>query len=111
MSIGIIVPGVSSTILLMLLGIYPTYLASVSSVYLPILLPMGIGLILGSIFFMKLTRFLLDKFYAQTFYSIIGFTLGSIFVLIPNINFGIEYIISILCIILGFLLFNLTNKK
>lgn len=111
MSIGIIVPGVSSTILLMLLGIYPVYLASVSSVYLPILFPLGIGVILGSLFFMKLTRFLLDKFYAQTFYSIIGFTAGSIFVLIPEMSFNIDFVIFVLCVILGFLLFNLTNKK
>ena len=81
MSIGVIVPGVSSTIILMLLGVYSAYLTSVSSVYLPILVPMGIGLIIGSLIFMKITKVLLNKFYAQTFYTIIGFTLGSIFVI------------------------------
>lgn len=75
MSIGVVVPGVSSTIILMLLGVYTTYLSSVSSIYLPILIPIGIGLIIGGITFMKLTKFMLDKFYAQTFYTIIGFTL------------------------------------
>lgn len=56
MSIGVIVPGVSSTIILMLLGVYSAYLTSVSSVYLPILVPMGIGLIIGSLIFMKITK-------------------------------------------------------
>lgn len=111
MSIGIIVPGISSTILLMLLGIYPIYLSSVSSIYLPILIPMGIGVILGGFFFMKLTRFLLNKFYAQTFYSIIGFTIGSIFVLMPGFNFYVDYFIFALCIILGFFIFNLASRK
>lgn len=111
MSIGIIVPGVSSTIILMLLGVYPIYLTSVSSFYLPILIPMSIGVILGSLIFMRLTRFLLDKFYAKTFYSIIGFTIGSIFVFAPKINSCIEIIISILGIILGFLIFNLINRN
>ena len=74
MSIGIVVPGISSTIILMLLGVYSTYLTSISALYLPILLPMGIGLLLGSFIFMKLTKICLDKFYAQTFYTIIGFT-------------------------------------
>lgn len=106
MSIGIIVPGVSSTIILMLLGVYHTYLISVSSIYLPVLIPIVIGLILGSIVFMKLTKFLLDNFYAQTFYSIIGFTLGSIFVLLPDISFYIQGLICILCIVLGILCFN-----
>ena len=39
MSIGVIVPGVSSTIILMILGVYSTYLYSVSNIYLPILVP------------------------------------------------------------------------
>ena len=37
MSIGIIVPGISSTIILMILGIYSIYLKSVAVLYLPVL--------------------------------------------------------------------------
>ena len=85
MSAGVIVPGVSSTLILMLLGIYESYLFSVSTIYLPFLIPLCIGLFIGSIVFMKITKFLLDNFYAQTFFVIIGFTLGSIFVLYPRI--------------------------
>ena len=109
MSIGIIVPGISSTIILMLLGVYSIYLSSVSSVYLPILIPLGLGVILGGILFMKLTHFLLDKFYAQTFYCIIGFTIGSILVLIPELGSGIDFLIFALCVFLGFSVFNLAN--
>ncbi len=104
MSVGIIVPGVSSTIILMLFGIYPVYLSSISSLYLPILIPIGIGIIFGSLVFMKLTRFLLNNYYVQTFYTIIGFTLGSIFVLIPEMSFGTDLLIFALCVSLGFVL-------
>ena len=101
MSVGIIVPGVSSTIILMLMGVYSTYLSSISCLYFPVLIPMGIGLILGCLMCMKLTKFLLTHFYAQTFYSIIGFTLGSIFVLFPNVGFNLNGLICVLCIFLG----------
>lgn len=111
MSIGVVVPGVSNTIILMLLGVYPIYLSSVSSVYLPFLIPLAIGLIIGGLIFMKITRFLLNRFYAQTFYSIIGFTLGSILVLIPEMSFGIETVIFVLCILLGFIIFNFLGAK
>ena len=104
MSIGIIVPGVSSTIILMLLGVYSTYLSSVSYIYLPVLLPMAIGLILGGIVWMFATKFLLKNFYGPTFYSIIGFTLGSIVILYPEISSILEIIVSILCIIIGFII-------
>lgn len=85
MSAGVIVPGVSSTLILMLLGVYESYLFSVSTIYLPFLIPLCIGLFIGAIVFMRITKFLLDKFYVQTFFVIIGFTLGSIFVLYPRI--------------------------
>ena len=107
MSIGVIVPGVSSTVILMLIGVYNSYISSISSLHFPILIPLGIGLILGSIIFMKITNFLLENFYIQTFYTIIGFTLGSIFVLFPNIQFDLNGLICIICISIGCLIINL----
>ncbi len=87
MSVGIVVPGVSSTVILMCLGLYSNYLAAIASINLSILFPMGIGLILGCLLFLKLIQFLLNRFYPQTFYAIIGFVLGSILVLFPNLHF------------------------
>lgn len=110
MSLGIIVPGVSSTIILMLLGVYPIYLQSIANIYLPILVPMGIGLIVGSILIMKLTKKLLEKYYGETFYSIIGFTIGSIFVLLPQRMTLLEIIICMLCIILGIWISTIPNS-
>lgn len=111
MSVGIVVPGISSTVILMLMGVYSTYLASISTLYFPVLIPVGLGLILGCFIFMKLTNFLLNNFYEKTFYSIIGFSLGSILVLMPDISFDLSAIISLLCVLLGFLLFSLFGKK
>ena len=84
MSIGVVIPGVSSTLILMLLGVYSTYIDAISSFNLPLLFSLGIGLSFGCIIFMKVIKFLLDKFYMQTFFFIIGFTIGSIFVLYPR---------------------------
>lgn len=109
MSVGIVVPGVSSTIILMLLGVYSVYLQSVANLYLPVLIPLGIGLILGSIIVMKLTKKLLEMYYSQTFYSIIGFTIGSIFVLLPQGMTMIEQVLCVLCIILGVYISHIPN--
>lgn len=102
MSIGVVVPGVSSTIILMLLGVYSIYLNSISTLSFNILIPMGIGLILGSFVFMKLIKILLDKFHNITFSGIIGFSLGSIFVIFPSFNSMVELFIILLCILLGY---------
>lgn len=106
MSAGIVIPGVSSTAILMLLGVYSIYISSVSSLYFPILIPMGIGIIIGSFAFMKFIKILLNNYYSKTFYTIIGFTIGSTLILMPSINFDISTVVSILCIVLGFTISN-----
>ena len=103
MSVGVVVPGVSSTIILMLMGVYSIYLSSVASLNFTILFPIGIGLFFGCIFFMFVTKFLLKHFYCQTFFSIIGFTIGSIVVILPEIDSVFSFFIASFCCILGFL--------
>ena len=102
MAIGVVFPGVSNTLILMCLGVYPTYLDSIATMNLQVLIPIGIGLILGCICFLIVIKYLLKHFYMQTYYSIIGFTLGSILVLYTPITFDIAGIISIILLICSF---------
>lgn len=111
MSIGIVVPGVSSTLILMCFGIYNIYLEAISCLNLSILIPLGIGVIIGGIIFLKIIKYLLDNYYMQTFYSIIGFTLGSILVLYSPINFDISGFVSILLLIAGFYIAGMFEKR
>lgn len=104
MSIGVIVPGVSSTILLMLLGVYNVYLSSLANIYFPVLIPMGIGLVIGGFICMAITKKLLERYASQTLCVILGFSLGSIFVLIPNMNGILDVFLAIFCGILGFMI-------
>ena len=111
MSIGIVVPGVSSTLILMCFGVYNIYLEAVSTINLPVLIPIGFGVVLGGFFFLKIIKFLLSKYYMQTFYSIIGFTLGSVLVLYVPITFDFSGIISIILFLLCFYIAQLFEKN
>jgi len=111
MSIGIVVPGVSSTLILMCFSIYNIYLDAISTMNLSILIPLGIGVIIGGILFLKIIKYLLDNFYMQTFYSIIGFTLGSVLVLYTPLSFDSAGLVSILLLITGFYIAGLFEKK
>lgn len=104
MSIGIVVPGISSTVILMILGVYTTYLSALSIVNMTVLFPMMLGAGIGSIIFMKIIQKLLNKYHSQTIFGIIGFSLGSIFVLSPIYSINLESIISIILLILGFII-------
>lgn len=101
MSIGIVVPGVSNTIILMCLGVYSEYISAISSVDLQVLIPMGIGALIGSIIWLKIITVLLHKYHEATFHSIIGFTLGSIFVLYPGFSFDFTGLLSVVLLIIA----------
>lgn len=102
MSVGVVVPGVSSTVILMLLGIYDVYLSAVSMVNMRILIPMGIGLILGGFLFMKSIQKLMEKHRQETYYGIIGFVVGSIPILFPGFTMDSTGLISIICMVVCF---------
>lgn len=104
MSAGVVVPGVSSTVLLMILGTYETYLNAISSINLFILFPMGIGLLLGGLLFLNLLQCLLKNYFSETYYAIIGFVLGSTLLLCPSLNLDFTGIFSIFILILCFYL-------
>lgn len=96
--------GVSSTVILMILGVYDTYLSAVSIVNMNVILPMLIGVFAGSLIFMKLIKILLDKFHYHVMMGIIGFSLGSILILYPGYTFNFTSLISIIILILGLLI-------
>lgn len=110
MSAGVVIPGVSSSVILMLFGVYETYLTAVSCFNILILLPMGIGLILGSLIFLKLIQFLLDNFKSYTYFSIIGFAIGSIPVFYPGFTFDFMGFTSILLFIICFFISQYIGK-
>lgn len=111
MSIGIVVPGVSSTLILMCFGIYNIYLDAISTINLTILIPLGIGIMFGGIIFLKIIKYLLDNYYMQTFYSIVGFTLGSVLVLYMPISFDFIGFLSIILLVICFYIAGLFEKK
>lgn len=103
MSAGIVIPGVSKTVILMMLGLYQIYLSAISSLNLSILLPMGIGLLIGGTLFLCLINFLFKFVKSYTYFGIIGFILGSIFVIYPGFSFDIHGIVSIVLLIICFI--------
>ena len=84
MSAGIVIPGVSKSVILMILNIYQTYLLAISSLNFTILMPIALGLAIGSIIFLNLINFLFKYLKSYTYFAIMGFILGSSFVLYPR---------------------------
>ena len=108
-----VIPGVSGSFVLMLIGFYKPILNTISNITkinllghnLLILVPFGIGVLLGIVLTAKLIEYLLKKYEIYTYYGIYGFILASILVLILNVYnkaTGIpEVVVGILLVLLG----------
>lgn len=83
-SCALIVPGVSGSMLLLILGYYTSILNAVSALKvnfghsLLVLALFALGLVIGFFTIAKLMKFLLNKFPRGTLWAIIGFVIGSI---------------------------------
>lgn len=107
--IGKVVPGISSSFILMLIGTYEYFLNVITNPLDMItnrvleLIPITLGVLIGLVIFVKLMNYLLNKHYGNTYSAIIGFVLGSIIAIYPGISFDIHGILSILLLIISFI--------
>lgn len=110
MSAGLVIPGISSTVILMLQGMYDIYLNAIASFDLSILIPMGIGVFIGGIIVLKIIQVLFLKFNKCTYFCILGFVLGSLPVIYPGFSFDIHGVFSIIILFVGILISQFLSK-
>ena len=113
-----VVPGISGTALMMLFGAYDTIIGALSSltnIYMffdnfNVLVPFLIGMIIGTVFFVKLIAFLFKKYNDKMYFIIIGLAISSTVILAFqafNSSYTIsEILIGILLFIIGYFLGN-----
>ena len=108
-----VIPGISGSFVLMLLGFYKPILNTISNITnfsllthnLTILIPFVIGVLVGIILIAKLIEYLLNKYETLTYYAILGFIISSIIALFVglggnSVNLG-QIIVGILLFIVG----------
>lgn len=112
-AIGTVIPGVSSTALLMLAGIYNLFLEVLSNLFsinninitLNFLIPFSFGLLLGIIILSLFMNYLFKNYRELTFSFILGVTLSSVFLLIirvlSNLNEMLELPFCFILILFG----------
>ena len=96
-AIALVVPGISGSFILLLLGIYPLVTYSVSSIgvlltditntslmldIIKVLVPLALGIIVGGLSMARLIENLLKNHYKTMYSIILGFLLGSVCVLL-----------------------------
>lgn len=101
-AIALILPGISGSFMLYVFGLYNTVITAVVQFNIPILIPIVIGGIFGTLLTARVIEMLLIKYPQQTYILIFGFILGSVVSVFPGVN-GINSIIGVILGIIGFI--------
>lgn len=80
---SMILPGLSGSFVLIMMGNYALVLGAVSQFKLDILLPMALGCVIGLVAFSHVLAWIFKKFHDQTIALMTGFVLGSLAVIWP----------------------------
>ena len=98
---GTIVPGVSTSFLLMSAGVYMPLLKAFNDRDILTLIPVGIGFVLFVLIFAKFINWLYRVAYGVISYIVTGLLIGSVFLVIPPVQFNLETGLSLLLAIIG----------
>lgn len=101
-TIAMIIPGISGSFLMLVVGVYSTVIAAISDFNIPLLIPAIIGGIIGLLGGAKLVRVLMAKVPTQTYGAIMGLVLGSIIVIFPGFGDLLTVVTSLGCAAVGF---------
>ncbi len=101
-AIALILPGISGSFMLYVLGLYNTVITAVVQMNIPVLIPIAIGGIVGTLATAKIIEILLLKYPQQTYILIFGFILGSVFSVFPGVD-GLSSVIGVILGIGGFI--------
>lgn len=108
-----IIPGVSGSFVLMLLGYYKPIIDTISNLTsnlgnnILILLPFGLGILIGIVVIAKILEYLFKKFEIKTYFGVLGFVMASIITIFmsSNITFSLlQLLIGIVLLIIGFII-------
>lgn len=107
-----IIPGISGSFVMVLMGAYGIVIGAValltSSPFsaLPLLIPFGIGCLIGLFGCAKLIRWLLERYEMPTYSAILGFVIGSVFSIFPGwgeffqVGAIVAFLVGVACIAL-----------
>ena len=101
-AVAMIIPGISGSFLLLVIGLYRTIVQAVSDLNIPLIAPVALGAIIGLLAGAAFVRFLLAKVPKETYGAVFGLVTGSIIVLYPGgLGSGATILFSVMGMLTG----------
>ena len=101
-SVALILPGISVSYMLLLMGLYEPVMAALGDMQFLSLLPLGIGLVGGILLTTRILELAMQRFTQATYLIILGFVLGSVMQVFPGMPMGWDILLCAVTAIAGF---------
>lgn len=101
-SAAMILPGISGSFLLLVIGVYPTLIHALSEFQFDVIIVTGFGILVGVLMMSKIINYFFNRYETGTYAFIIGMVIGAIIVIFPgwpaNTTF---FLLSVLAFVIG----------
>ena len=101
-AVALVLPGISVSYLLLVLGMYSSTIKAIGSLDFQYLIPLGLGLALGVVATTKLLEHLMQVYPRATYLIILGFVVASIPTIFPGVPGGLELAVCAVTLLAGF---------
>lgn len=112
-AVTMIIPGVSGSFVMLLLGVYDTIISAInlSSLNFYVIIPFAIGAVVGIILGAKLISILINKYKLMVYSAIMGLVIGSVYAILPEgFGFNLQTGYGFVCLLVGVVVAVLVQK-
>jgi putative membrane protein len=110
-STAMLIPGVGGSLMMLVFGIYTLYVESIAMLNWILIAVFAVSMVLGVLVGIYFTKKMLLHYSQTLYYAILGFIIGSLFIIYPGFTWGIEGILScVLMVAFAFFAYWLSKK-
>lgn len=103
-AVTMIIPGISGSFVMMLLGVYQTVITAIDELNFYVLIPFAIGAVIGIILGSKLITLLIRKNKLMVYSALMGLVIGSVYAILPDgFGFNLQTGYGFACALFGVL--------
>lgn len=111
LAVALILPGISVSQMLLMLGLYEPVMTAVSNLHFSALIPLGLGAVLCTLLVTRLLGDAMERRPQPTYLLILGFVLGSLGELYPGLPTGWNLLFAPLAALAGYQLISRLSRR
>lgn len=110
-AVTMIIPGISGSFVMMLLGVYETIIGAIKDMNFFVIIPFAIGAVIGIIGGAKLISILIKKNKLMVYSALMGLVIGSVYAILPDgFGFNLQTGYGFACALFGVMAATLVEK-